>query len=124
MQHAFKLVYRILILITFLPGVMHAQNAPAENAGTFINSAIERENHGDYKTAVDYCNKAIAAEPQNAQAYVVRGLAWYGMERYKDAIADYDKGIQLIPGNPFYYLSRGDANKRLKQYQKAPYRIV
>ena len=40
----------------------------------------------------------IAAHPDDAEAYLQRGLKYWGMSRYADAIKDYLKADNLQPG--------------------------
>lgn len=72
----------------------------------------------DYKSAIDYYDKAIKENPKNAAAYHNRGLTYYSLgneEGSEDtklrekAIADYSKSIELDPGYIDAYYDRGIA---------------
>lgn len=52
-----------------------------------------------YQESVSEFSKAIAAEPQVADWYAFRGLAYEGLDDYTNAIADYTKMITLEPNS-------------------------
>lgn len=41
------------------------------------------------------------------------------MGRYKEAVDDYTKAIEINGGNATYYSNRGDANFKSKNYEEA-----
>lgn len=50
---------------------------------------------GNYKEAIDYSNRAMKKEPDNAwQLYAVRGRANYFLGNYKQALADFNISIE------------------------------
>jgi len=53
------------------------------------------------------------------EAYSVRGEVYYFMDKYKKALADFNKALELDPLNPFYMLSRGYLYLTLGDYEKA-----
>ncbi len=56
---------------------------------------------------IDYLTKIIGANPQNSQAYFHRGKAYFKRGELDNAIADYDKSIELNPDNAEVYGNRG-----------------
>ena len=48
-----------------------------------------------------------------------RGNAKAELKRYSEAIADYDKAIELDPNFALAYMNRGKAKAELKQYSEA-----
>ncbi|MXZ20296.1 MAG: tetratricopeptide repeat protein, partial [Caldilineaceae bacterium SB0665_bin_25] len=48
-----------------------------------------------------------------------RGNAKAELERYQDALADYDKAIELSPEDFAYFFSRGEAKKMLRRHTAA-----
>jgi tetratricopeptide (TPR) repeat protein len=49
----------------------------------------------DLAGVVDDCNKAIALDPDNKNAYFLRGLASYGLGKKEEACADFYRAIEL-----------------------------
>ena len=66
----------------------------------------------------DY-DKAIALNPEYANAYYNRGNAYNSKGEYDRAIADYDKAIALNPDDAIAYSNRGLAHEKLGDNQKA-----
>ena len=73
----------------------------------------------DPNKAKDYWDKAIAANPQMAEAYNNRGLAFYNLERYQQAINDFSQAIRMKPQYAEAFNNRGNAYYALDQYAKA-----
>jgi tetratricopeptide (TPR) repeat protein len=49
----------------------------------------------DLPGVVDDCNKAIALDPENKNAYFLRGLASYGLGKKEEACTDFYRAIEL-----------------------------
>ncbi len=64
------------------------------DARVFVNRAGTRMSV-DLQGVVDDCNKAINLEPDNRNAYFLRGLASYGLGRKEEACTDFYKAIEL-----------------------------
>jgi Flp pilus assembly protein TadD len=79
--------------------------ASCQNAKTLMESgkaAFEKE---DYDRAIADYTKAIQLEPNNAEAYKLRGDAYAGKGDLDRAIADLSKVIQFDPDDAeaYYY---------------------
>ncbi len=79
-----------------------------------------------WKEALDAFTKVIEINPQSAQAYAARGVAYGELGNYNQAIADYNKTIELNPQDALAYYNRGVAYGKLgntkpaiKDYNKA-----
>ena len=73
----------------------------------------------DLHKALENLIQAIRLDPNLAQAYTNRGLAYSGLKQYQQAIADYNQAIRLDPNDASAYNNRGVAYGRLEQYQRA-----
>jgi tetratricopeptide (TPR) repeat protein len=78
---------------------------------------------GDHSGAIEDYNKAITLSPDYAPNYAGRGHA---RKNLVDGIQDFDKAIQLDPGNPNYYHYRsqlkygiGDKDGACRDFRKA-----
>ena len=58
-------------------------------------------------------------DPNNPSPYNGRGNVLRNLERYEEAIADYDQAIKLDPNNPSPYIGRGKALSDLKRHYEA-----
>jgi len=61
----------------------------------------------DFELAVFFYSKAIRLYPQYAEAYLERGIIYYELEMYDDALADLSQVIKLEPNNARAYFYRG-----------------
>ena len=66
----------------------------------------------------DY-DKAIWLNPDDAEAYLNRGIARNKLEQYFDAITDFDTAIRLKPNYADAYYNRGVAKDNLGQHNAA-----
>jgi tetratricopeptide (TPR) repeat protein len=64
------------------------------DARAYINRAGTRF-PADMKGAVDDCNKAITLEPENKNAFFLRGLAKYELGEKENACEDFSRAIEL-----------------------------
>ncbi len=76
----------------------------------------------EYDPAISDCNKAIELNPKLFPAYNQRGLVFYLIGKYDEAVADFTNVINLqSAGVNLYavYANRGTALKAKRQYQLA-----
>ena len=77
------------------------------------------DRYKDPNAALNYWSRAISSKQNTATAYNNRGLAYYGLKRYKEAIGDYTQAIQLDPAYAAAYNNRGNSYYELREYQLA-----
>jgi TPR repeat protein len=73
---------------------------------------------GDTKGALDYYGRALALS-ENATIYAARASALAKNERFKDAIADHDRALELNPNLTESHTRRGDLYRTLHDTKKA-----
>ncbi|HIA19543.1 MAG TPA: tetratricopeptide repeat protein, partial [Planctomycetaceae bacterium] len=64
-------------------------------------------------------NEAIRIDPDDADAYNNRGIAYINMGEVSRAIADYNEAIRINPDYALAYYNRGHAYGEKKEYDKA-----
>jgi tetratricopeptide (TPR) repeat protein len=72
-----------------------------------------------FEKAIEDFDEAIKLNPNYADVYRDRGLAYYYLKQYERAIEDYNKALELNPEYTLAYNNRGIAYRELKQYEKA-----
>jgi tetratricopeptide (TPR) repeat protein len=72
-----------------------------------------------YDLALANYNRAIALEPNNAEALSNRGNTLVFLDRCEEALRDYDRSISLKPQSAITHNSRGYNLFRLKRYDEA-----
>ena len=76
--------------------------------------------------AIKECDKAIALNPNHANAYSNRGLAYHDKGEYDRAIEDYNKAIDLdrdyaraYNNRGLAYYDKGNSDRAIEDYNKA-----
>ena len=85
----------------------------------YNNLSDTYNNHGNYRQAIEYLNKAIEIKPDHAKAYNNRGNAYKGLGNYRQAIEDYNRAIEIRPVYEDAYNNRGNAYSDLGNYRQA-----
>ncbi len=109
--------FRIALLI-FVLG-FSSINALAEDATSYLQSAIRKhKRHQITEALLDY-DKAIALEPDSGDLYYNRGLARQEGGDYNGAIDDFNRALEFDPQNDSAYFNRGISKFELKNYRSA-----
>jgi len=81
-------------------------------AGTYVNRGVLYMTRGDFEAARGDFDRAINLDGSIGEAWVNRGAVDIIDKRYKDGIADIDKGLSLGIGQPAKaYYNRGVADE-------------
>ncbi len=90
---------------------------PAES---FFDSAFDAYERGDYQQAIeDYTRSLEIGGYYEAFAHHNRGLAYYNLERYEEALADFDAAIALDSAYAHAYYMRGLTYQKLDRHELA-----
>lgn len=94
----FKLlkILSILILFIFLV-ISFTLSAQENNTEGLKQSAQKHMSEGRYGEAIDLLNKYIAANPQEADCYNLRGLCYEKRAQYRSAVFDFRRASKLAP---------------------------
>jgi len=98
------------------------QAVPAEKDADWSARAMELWKDVKYTNpdqAKNYWDKAIAVNPKQAEAYNNRGLAFYDLKLYQQAIEDYSQALRIKPDYAEALNNRGNAYYAMDQYEKA-----
>ena len=130
----------ILGVLSFIGGIIGVQNSPLINinvntppqqdiisksdkfflAGQKLDEGFALHNQGKYQAAIKLYNEALSINPNYAQAYNNRGVAYKYLKHYNEAISDFNKSIELKnPALHFVYNNRGIAYFDLQNYEQA-----
>lgn len=91
----------------------------------WYNLGISQRHSGNPDGAVDSYNKSLKLDPSYYPAYINRGYAYLTLEKYKEALVDYNKALEFgdIPaayaGRADTYYGMGEYNKAIDDYKKA-----
>lgn len=70
-----------------------------DNALYYGNRAAAFSQNGEHQKAVDDAKHAVEIDPSYSKGYSRMGLAYFGLEKYQDAVDAYEKGLALDPEN-------------------------
>ncbi len=93
------------------------QNELISYAYRFISLSYIRMQ--DFPVAEDWCNKGLAAFPNDKNLLFNKGFVFYSMKSYQKAIVEFDKRLQITPNHIETLLWKAEAQTRLGNYQEA-----
>ena len=79
-----------------LMGAERLEELTGRRAGWLSFAGHVRCKQHRYEEAIEYYTEVIRLEPESQGAYRVRGHAWRGLQRYEEALADYNIAIERI----------------------------
>jgi lipoprotein NlpI len=75
-----------------------ANHVQAEDAAeALVRMGIEQAEAREYSSALDAYDRAIKQSPESAQAYYWRGRTYFCLGKVKQAVADFDRYLELAP---------------------------
>ena len=120
---AFAILLSVLFVFCSVHPVMASQQPitqeQLQQLDKLAQKAISATNVGDFATAETYWTKIIEQFPDNPAALSNRGNARVSQNNLEEAIADYNKAIQLAPSATDPYLNRGAALEGLGKWTEA-----
>ena len=99
-----------------------AKKAPSQKDRDWTAEALALWKEGKYtdpNQAKSYWDRAIAANPKFAEAYNNRGLAFYNLNLYQEALQDFSQSIRMKPNYAEAFNNRGNVYYQMDQYDKA-----
>lgn len=83
------------------------------DAEDLYKQAQERAIAGDHTTAVNYLVKAIDKSPTYKEAYTMLGNCQECLDKNEDAIASYNKALELDPSHADAWFNKGMILKKM-----------
>lgn len=100
--------------------IQHGQLQFNDLIATYVNRGVINAALENYAAAANDYRTALTMNPEVAEAYHNRGNLWLLAQRYDEAIADYNKAIELNIAKPHVaILNRGITYEAQGQLQKA-----
>jgi tetratricopeptide (TPR) repeat protein len=98
-----------------------------DRAGTYVNRGVLRLRRADFQVAERDFDMAIRAKSDLGEAYVNRGAAYIGQQRYAESLTQINRGLELgveEPAKAYYNRALAhegleDAKSAYFDYQKA-----
>lgn len=89
------------------------------DVGGYGNLAFRYSRKGDYKKALELCNKVLELDPTEPLAYNNRGEVKYRMNDLDGALKDINKSLEIYPANSYAYRNRALVHLAKKEERKA-----
>ena len=103
------------ILLTMLLGCEN----PAKSRVYTEEGAKQLLRYSQYQEAEETLTKAIKYDKSNFEAYYYRGCAKVNANKYKEAIADFEKAVELNPSYADAYFNLGRTYYMMQDEDKA-----
>jgi len=122
---AFAILLSILLVFGSAQPVMAQSQPPNTKAeqlqqlDELAQKALSATNIGDFAMAETYWTEILSQFPDNPAAWSNRGNARVSQNKLTEAIADYNKAIELAPSATDPYLNRGTALEGLGKWEEA-----
>jgi len=84
-----------------------------------VRQAQEKAMAGDHFTAVKFLKDAIDMYPRNADAHTLMGNCQDRMDKVEEAIASYDKALEMDPDNAETWFNKGMTLKKMGQVKES-----
>jgi tetratricopeptide (TPR) repeat protein len=83
------------IQITTYTNIANSKPAAIISTQDYFTQLLAKAEQGDIKEVIADLNWIFKADSQDAHAYCCRGVVYYKIGNYQDAIADFNQAIQL-----------------------------
>ncbi|MFC1735651.1 tetratricopeptide repeat protein [Candidatus Hydrogenedentota bacterium] len=107
----------VALFIVFIQLIASAQEKT--EVDKLLKQAQESSFKFNHDEALSYCDKAVALDPNSANAYGCRAIIRSFVRDYEGTIEDCNKAIELDPDNHIHYSFRGRAKHRSKDLDGA-----
>lgn len=88
-------------------GYSAAMAAWYDNENTFLDRGKQSYNSGAFDQAISQLSECLKLNPNRADAYYWRAMAYQGIKQQDKALKDLDEAIRLAPDSATCYLNRG-----------------
>lgn len=121
MQRLFLFI--LLTISTVSVGYTQAQlSTRSKKAIELYTIADNFRVRGQFEQAIELLNQALARDKEFVEAYYRRGLTYFSMKQYPNALADFEKGLSLthdVRKQKVFWFDLGELYLLMGQYDKA-----
>ncbi|MFO7922307.1 MAG: OmpA family protein [Bacteroidales bacterium] len=116
-----KRLFLLFLFITVSAWIFSQELSTGSNrAARFFNSGIRQFELLDYEGALELFKRAISADGDFYEAYLLAGDVYYEMKEYREAARYFEKAVSLDPDFfPLVYFNMGNAWMAAGEYEEA-----
>ena len=81
-----------------------------------LNISCVPSEQEEYDKLLDFYINSVKQNPSDASAYYNLGQIRHKKGKFKEAIREFDKALELEPNFSFAYVARGESNASLQSY--------
>lgn len=100
-------VFACTLALAVSSGYSGAMAAWYDNENTFLDRGKQSYNSGAFDQAISQLSECLKLNPNRADAYYWRAMAYQGIKQQDKALKDLDEAIRLAPDSATCYLNRG-----------------
>ncbi len=117
----FTALFLLLYPVTIAPvqAQINITETESNQLDALVKKAFAATDAGDFTEAEGYWTDLINLYPDNAAGWSNRGNSKMSQNRPQEALADYNKSVELAPAYPDPYLNRGAALESLGKWDEA-----
>jgi len=108
-----------IIAALSLTGFLYKRYTDPLNAKESFDAGTRLYKIARYNQAILSFDRAIALQPNMAEAYLMRGKSFVGDAKPERSLADFSRVIELRPGDPAGWVARGLAFLELNKFAEA-----
>ena len=101
--------------------LLKATRLPSGSADEAFTEGVIHFQNGQTRRAVECFSECLRRDPNDAEAYFQRALAWLESAKPSAALPDLNEAIRLEPDEADYYCARSQAHRRLGNRDLARY---
>ncbi|MEZ6063492.1 MAG: protein kinase [Planctomycetaceae bacterium] len=90
-----------------------------DNFGLMLLQSLSQRAAGEYDQADRYLSVCIALRPETPQLYYQRGVCRMLLQKYSDAIHDFDRFLKLRPESSSAFFSRGVCFRKIQKHEES-----
>jgi len=116
------LFFAVLIYSTALAQTAPVLSTKSKKAIELYTAADNFRVRGEFVTAIDLLNQAIAKDNKFTEAYLRLGLTYFAMKQYGNAIKQYEKGLSLaddLNKKKAFWFAMGEPYLLAGEYEKS-----
>ena len=106
-------VSAVLVILLFVPVIRAKQYAVEFGKG---QAALD---HDDLNTAIPHLQKYVAARPGDVRGHALLGWTLYQTKRYDDAVQEFERGLAIVPDDPYLEVNLAKIYAYQKKTDKA-----
>jgi len=90
-----------------------------EDVKYYYNQAVLKINNSNYADALELLNKCIARDPNNKDALQMRANCLAELQKYKQAISDYNKALKIDDKDPILHYNKASTLIKMGKFDDA-----